>query len=62
MSKKHFKPSVEDPDSKALQRKASELNRALEQAKVKINSLETLIKASMEENEISWSTPSEFRI
>ena len=42
----------EDLDSKALQRKVFELTRALEHAKLKINSLETLIKVSEEDFQI----------
>ncbi len=52
MRKKHFKPTLEDPDSKALQRKVYELTRALELAKLKINSLETMIKISEEDFQI----------
>lgn len=52
MSKKPFKYMQEDLDSKALQRKIYELTRALEHAKLKINSLETLIRVSEEDFQI----------
>ncbi|TAH40296.1 MAG: hypothetical protein EYC69_10805 [Bacteroidetes bacterium] len=52
MSKKSIKHMQQDLDSKALQRKIHELTRALEHAKLKINSLETLIKVSEDDLQI----------
>lgn len=52
MSKKPIKHMQQDLDSKALQRKIHELTRALEHAKLKINSLETLIKVSEDDLQI----------
>lgn len=52
MGRKTVKHQYTDQDSKALQRKIHELTRALENAKLKINSLETLIKVSEEDLQI----------
>jgi hypothetical protein len=52
MSTKPGKKLPEDSDTKALQRKIHELTRALENAKLKINSLETLIRVSEEDFQI----------
>ena len=52
MSKKPIQQMQQDLDSKALQRKIHELTRALEHAKLKINSLETLIKVSEDDFQI----------
>lgn len=52
MSKKPKEHLDTDIDSKALHRKVHELTRALENAKLKINSLETLIKVSEEDFQI----------
>ena len=52
MTKKRMKKLMEDSDSKTLERKVYELTRALEHAKLKINSLETLIKVSEEDFQI----------
>ncbi len=52
MSKKTIEQVHEDLDAKALLRKVYELTRALENAKLKITSLETLIKVSEEDFQI----------
>ena len=52
MAKNPKQDLVTDINSKALQRKIYELTRALEDAKLKINSLETLIKVSEEDFKI----------
>ena len=52
MAKNPKQDLVTDINSIALQRKVYELTRALEDAKLKINSLETLIKVSEEDFKI----------